>query len=119
MNHWKPNMNHMNDDMSFIVDMLMSVMSHPCDCPGCTMQKGRAVNALTWLIGDKLEIAEAKQRAPFNFDRAMRDYEDQFGDDYEEVPEEVVLLCQRAVEDGHLEPDKRAIIAGWLESLST
>ena len=122
MSHWVPGRPpNIAPEMGFTLNMLFSVMSHDCDCAGCTLMKGNAVQAVNWLIGDKMNLAEASQFAHGRpeerlladiFKRPAVEQEE-----FEIVPKPVIDACQRAITAHETTDAEKGIIAGWLESL--
>jgi hypothetical protein len=126
MNHWKPNeVPNISPELGFTMNMLFSVMAHDCNCRACTMMKGDAVQALNWLIGDKMDIAEAsrlvhgrpEERLLADIFRKRDGEEEAQEEEFVIVPKPVIDACQRAITAHETTDAEKGIIAGWLESL--
>lgn len=116
--HSRVNANRMNDAFAFLVEACLSAVTHDCDCPNCTMQKGRAVKSLVYLCGEKMGIEEAVSLlggtgADWAFDVGGQTADDA---DFDPIPDEVIEVCRESLHS-KLSQDKKAIIAGWLESV--
>ena len=107
-----------NDSLAFLLEGCFSAISHDCDCPNCTMQKGRAVKALMYLCGDKLGVEEAKhmlvQHSPYEF--MLGSVVHGQDEEFEPIPDVVIEVCRGALKS-NLDTNDKAIIAGWLESV--
>lgn len=110
-----------SDAVGFLVEQCFQMITHDCECPNCTMQKGRAIKALMYIFGEKFGIEEAKTMFGggefsgwgFGVGQETRQAEEA---DFDPIPDEVIHICQEALKSKRDENFK-AIIAGWLESV--
>lgn len=109
--HWQPNVvNETDPNMVFCVETLFSIMSFECDCHICTAKKGMAANALNWLVGQKLGIAEISEMLHGQYVQGQEE-------EFDPVPQEVVDLCRRHIQLSRTSERVRGVLSGWLEHI--
>lgn len=99
-------------EFMFTSNVLSGIIAHNCNCRFCSMNRRNAIKALQWLVG----VATTDKNTPTEDDDPMRFEYVPVG--APETPELVRIIVQSSLDALPWPQDERAMIVGWLESVT-